>query len=420
VQTLSDFADVAQRAAYLLALAVAPPALSPAPVLDPGPVPTALAIALLSAVVVAAGRTRVRLGGLAGNAVGALMGTAVIAALVGADLSRGDRGPLGRVLIYVAVPLWAGIAVVVGTLAARRGVRTVKIAAALVAASGAFVAAWSLRWLSSPERMWWEALARNGEDAASLDALTRADVRAKRYDAALAVAGRCIEVNPRACACHALRVDVASKSGAGEAAIAEAYRAREACPVSRAVRAASVEALATWANAAQAEQEARASLQQGEDGRLHYALAIANQRLGRPREALEEAKRAVKLGAGRDAALYLALVAINAGDLDAAAEALAPVVAADPGDGDALYDLALVADRRNDYNGARQGYLAALRADPKLAAARHNLVWLTLRAGAIDEARHHAERFAASFPEDPRGASLAKLVADASSQAGPR
>jgi tetratricopeptide (TPR) repeat protein len=379
-----------------------------------------MAIALMAAVVAAAGRLRVRLGGLAGNATSALIGTAVIAALVGADLSRGDRSPLGRGLLFVAVPLWAGIAVVVGVLAARRGARTARIAAALVAACGAIVAAWSLRWLSSPDRMWWEALAKNGDDVASLDALTRADVRAKRYDAVLAVVGRCIEANPRACACHALRVDVVSKSGMGEAAIAEAYHARSACPTSRAVRAASAEALATWANPAQAEQEARASLQQGEDGRLHYAIAIASQRLGRPRDALEEAKRAVKLGAGRDAALYLALVAINAGDLDAAAEALTPVVAADPGDGDALYDLAIVADRRNDYNGARQGYLAALRADPKLAAARYNLVWLTLRAGVTDEARHHAERFAASFPDDPRGASLAKLVADTGSKVGPR
>jgi tetratricopeptide (TPR) repeat protein len=415
VQTLADFADVAQRAAYLLALAVAPPLLSPAPVLDPGPLHTAIAMTLLAAVVVAAGRLRVRLGRPAGSAAAALVGAAVIAALVEADLSRGDFRPLGRGLFYVALPLWAGIAVVIGALAARRGAQTAKIAAALVAVCGASVAAWSLRWLVSPERMWWEALAKNGDDIASLDALTRADVRARRYDAVLAVVGRCIDANPRACACHALRVDVASKSGAGETAIAEAYRAREACPASRAVRAASAEALATWANAAQAEQEARAQLQEVEDGRLHYAIAIASQRLGRPRDALEEAKRAVKLGAGRDAALYLALLAINAGDLDAAAQALTPVVAADPSDGDALYDLALIADRRNDYNGARQGYLAALHADPKLAPARYNLVWLTLRAGAIDEARHHAERFAASFPDDPRRASLTKLVADASS-----
>ena len=128
----------------------------------------------------------------------------------------------------------------------------------------------------------------------------------------------------------------------------------------------------------------------------------------------------------RDGAVLLGKLAIAAydaarksghppppGDLDTAAEALRPVVAADPADADAQYDLALIAERKGDYNRARQGYLAALLADPRYANARINLVFLTLKHGSVDEARHHAERYAATFPGDPTGASLAQVVAAA-------
>ncbi len=181
-------------------------------------------------------------------------------------------------------------------------------------------------------------------------------------------------------------------------ALAEARAAFDRCPSSAAARATEAEALAIYGDAEQAEQAARAGLALRDDGRLRYALALALDRTGRTAEAIDEAKRAVALGAGRDASLAVGSLAIRAGDLDTAAAALTPLVAADPGDAIAQYDLALVADRRNDYNRAREGYLAALRADPQQAQARHNLVYLTLRQGAVGEARHHAERFAASFP----------------------
>jgi tetratricopeptide (TPR) repeat protein len=417
LHTLADLADLLQHAAYLLALAIAPPLLSPAPVLATEAASTALAGAAIGAVVIAAGRLRVRLGGRAGDAAAALLGAAVVAALVAADLFRGEHGPIGCGAVYVAAPLWAGFAIVAGALAGRRLPRYRAIAAVAVAALGAPLVVGCARWVTSPERAFFAALERDGDNTTALDALTRAHVRAKRYEAALAVVERCLAQSPGACACHAMRVDLATRAGAAGEALEQARVARERCPASPAVRAASVEAQASVGDAEQAEQDARAALARGEDGRLHYAIAIASERLGRHSDALEEAKRAVRLGAGRDAALLLALLAINAGDLDAASQALSTVIAADPDDADALYDLALVADRRGDYNKARQGYLAALRADPKLAAARYNLVWLTLRAGAVDEARHHAQRFAASFPQDPRGASLAKLVADAEQKA---
>jgi len=91
-------------------------------------------------------------------------------------------------------------------------------------------------------------------------------------------------------------------------------------------------------------------------------------------------------------------------------KALAPIVAADPTDAEALYDLALIADKRGDYNGARSGYLAALRYDSTLADARYNLVMLTQKRGVFEEAKHHAKKFAEAYPNDPRGADLARIV----------
>ena len=72
-----------------------------------------------------------------------------------------------------------------------------------------------------------------------------------------------------------------------------------------------------------------------------------------------------------------------------------------------------MADRKNDFNKAREGYLAALRADPRMGDARYNLALLTLRHGAVDEARHHAGKLAEIAPADPRNAGLARILAGA-------
>jgi len=75
-----------------------------------------------------------------------------------------------------------------------------------------------------------------------------------------------------------------------------------------------------------------------------------------------------------------------------------------------LYDLALVADRRGDYTAAREGYLRCLRGDPRRFEARYNLVVLTFRAGARDEARHHLEKLRELSPGDPRVTTLAASI----------
>ncbi len=329
---------------------------------------------------------------------------------------HGERAPLGRGVLYVAVPLWAGLAVVAGAVAARLRSRLFLgrpriVAGAIACAVGVGLFAASRAWLASPERMWLTALRHDGDDGAAVEALVRAPLRARKYDVAFAVLDRCLAASPGACACLAGRAQVGIHVRAPAEAISDARAALERCPASTPARAALAEALATYGDAEQAEQAARAGLERADDARLHYALALALDAEAHRAEAVEEAKRAIKLGAGRDAALAVGKWAIERGDLDAAAEALAPLVAADADDADALFDLAIVADKRNDYNRAREGYLAALRADPRYRAARNNLVYLTLRQGAIDEARHHAERFAAAFPDDPRSALLTQLVA---------
>ena len=415
--------DLLLRAAHLLALAIAPPLFSPAP--STAQVPPAAAIAaglVLVALIVGAGRLRHRLPGPHGLAAAALLGAAVAAAVVAGDVFQGDRGPLGRGVVYVAVPLWAGLAVVAGAVAERRlRIRRARIAgAALVVALGGGLFAASMGDLSSPERMWIAALRHDGDDSAAVDALIRVPLHARKYDAVIAVLDRCRASAPRACACVAGRVEVALHTLPSKQAIDEAVAASQRCPDSASMRAALAETLAFHGDPEQAEQAARAGLQRSDDARLHYALCLALDREGRAAEAIEEAKRAVKLGAGRDASLALGSMCITSGDLATAEEALRAIVAADLGDADAQFDLALVADKRNDYNRAREAYLTTLRVDPRYAAARNNLVYLTFREGALDEARHHAERFAAAFPDDPRGPVLARLVAAASAAPKPQ
>ncbi len=408
-------ADLLVQAVNLLALALAPAFVSPAPGEAKGLLPGVLAALALVTLLFAAGRLRVRLGRYDGLAAALLVGAAVVAALIAADVFRGNRAPLGRGVAYVAVPLWAGLAVVAGAVAARRfgstfpGARVLATGLVAAAFAGAVLSAWG--WLFSTEQMWLAQLRRDGDDMVAVEALTRAPMRARRLDDAMAVLGRCLVESPGACACLARRTSVAFRLRALREATEELRTARAACPGSLAVRAAAAEGLALFGDAEAGEQEARAGLEKADTGPFHYALAAALDRLGRRAEALEEAKRGVALGAGRDGALLLAQLAINADALDVASDALRPVVAADPDDADALYDLALVAHKRRDYNAARQGYLAALRANPRLADARYNLVDLTLSRGAPDEARHHLQRFIEAFPGDPRGAVLATRVA---------
>lgn len=123
-----------------------------------------------------------------------------------------------------------------------------------------------------------------------------------------------------------------------------------------------------------------------------------------------EAEAAVAMEGGRDAKLQVAKLAILGRRYDDAAAVLEPLVQADAKDAAAQYNLALVRQHQGDYNRARNGYLAALRADPRYADARYNLAVLCHGKGFTDEAKHHVEKFRASFPNDARGPELERRI----------
>lgn len=411
--TLHALAGILVRAVELLALAAAPPAFSPAPVPPASPMPEA-AGALIGLALVAAGAARVRrLGGR--GAIGAgLIVAAEVAAIGYAALGR---EPLGLGLAWVAPPLWIGLSIVAGETAERRrsaAFHHPRLAAATaVLCGGAALFASQSGWLFSARQMWWQAIRKDGSNAAAVDRIVEAPVRARDWSGALEVLDRCLTASPGSCACLARRAEIGLGPRGADEAMADARAAIRSCPDQVPARVALVNAQIARGDVTEAEVEARAGLALRDDPRLHLALAVVYERARRVPDALAEAKRAVEGDPGRDVAVPVSAMAISAGDLDLAARVLGPVLKADPKDAQALYNLALVADKRNDFNKAREGYLAALRADPKMADARYNLALLTLRRGVVDEARHHAQRFQAMAPDDPRNVTLARLIAQA-------
>lgn len=140
----------------------------------------------------------------------------------------------------------------------------------------------------------------------------------------------------------------------------------------------------------------------------HYQSALELEAAGRLVEARAEVDLAIAGGAGRDAKLLAAKLAILRDDLDAARRLLTPI--ARESDALVLYNLGLIAQRTGQYNEARTRYLAALKADPSYAAIRYNLAVLTWDAGVKDEARHHAQKFLELAPDDPNAPELRRKV----------
>jgi len=141
----------------------------------------------------------------------------------------------------------------------------------------------------------------------------------------------------------------------------------------------------------------------------HYQSALSLEAAGRYPEARAEVELAIAGGAGRDAELLAAKLAILRDDLDAARRLLEPL-ASNGTDALALYNLGLIAQRTGHYNEARTRYLAALKADPNYAAIRYNLAVLTWDAGVKDEAQHHARLFLELSPNDPNAPELRRKV----------
>ncbi len=145
------------------------------------------------------------------------------------------------------------------------------------------------------------------------------------------------------------------------------------------------------------------------EAHLHYVRALEYESSGRLVEARAEVDQALAAGAGRDAKVLAAKLAILRNDLDAAAGLLTPL-AADSSDVLVHYNLGLIAQQRNQYNAARSAYLAAVKADPSYAPARFNLAVLAWDAGVHEEAQHHARKFFELSPDDPRAAELRTRV----------
>lgn len=145
------------------------------------------------------------------------------------------------------------------------------------------------------------------------------------------------------------------------------------------------------------------------EAQLHYVRALEYESSGRLVEARAEVDQALAAGAGRDAKVLAAKLAILRNDLDTAASLLTPL-AADSSDVLVHYNLGLIAQQRNQYNAARSAYLAAVKADPSYAPARFNLAVLAWDAGVHEEARHHARKFFDLSPDDPRAAELRTRV----------
>ncbi|MFO7563442.1 MAG: tetratricopeptide repeat protein [Enhygromyxa sp.] len=126
--------------------------------------------------------------------------------------------------------------------------------------------------------------------------------------------------------------------------------------------------------------------------------------------AVEAARAAVAAGGQRSAKLQGAKLAILTESYDEAEALLTELIEADANDADAHYNLGLVAHHHNRYNKARSSYLAALRAREDYPEARYNLAVLTWRRNVVEEARHHVERFAERWPNDPRTPELVAML----------
>lgn len=412
---LQVIVHVLERAGRLFGLALAPALLPPEPAASAHPnLVATLVVVAFTLVCVAAVRLRARLASREASVASALVILSIVASVACAAYFRDTRAPLGRGVLIVAVPLWTGLAAAVWAALRRRfqDQPVSKHALAAIATLGVGLAqlAASAPWIASVERMWWVTLLREGHGARALDELIKTN-----HDASypLALVDRCITTNPTHCVCLAKRSDLRRRSRDFEAALVDARLASTTCPTDASAQVALVVALVAQGDTTQAEQVAREALAQNPDAKLHYALAVALEGQGRVQDATASAHRAVELGAGRDAQLLVAALAIVAGDLDAATTTLKTLVAASPNDAEARYNLALIADKKNDYNHAREGYLATLKADPTLVNARYNLALLTLRRGVIDEARHHARKFVEAAPGDPRIPELMRQVVPA-------
>ena len=335
----------------------------------------------------------------------------VLVAIVVAWLSRTSAVPPVRVVSFVAPWLWGGLACLVAGLVLKRAAsaKRAAIAAGSVIALALAQGAFALPWIRSVDQSYWRAIQLDGENQRALDAVSDKALRRRRYDELEAIADRCLAMHPQACACRELKADAVLHLSTQRSGEAKAML--EPCAARAHMQGINAEALIAEGDLAGAERSITRGFELGGDkARLYYARSLLLFKQGQLREAKLAAAQSIAERATADAALLSSQLDILLGDFASASQLLEKTLREQPEDARATYNLALIADKRGDFNGAREGYLRSLRLDPTLSDARYNLAMLTSRAGIKDEAQHHARKFRATWPTDPRGETLAKTV----------
>lgn len=229
-----DLAVGAVRAVHLLGLAVVPRALSPDP-LPPENLPlvAGASAALLGAIVFGAFRFHRFMAAKDATAASVLAVAAVLAAIVGAFVYRGEAAPLAHGATLVALPAWGALACAASASGARWFGSSIKhkrmTSATIVLAIGAKLLLDAAPLLGSDDKLWRAALRRAPDHERAVREVGRALVAGGKLDDARRVADRCLGLRARACACVALRADVAERAGEPPEVVRAAREAAATC-----------------------------------------------------------------------------------------------------------------------------------------------------------------------------------------------
>lgn len=230
----SDLALCVVRGAHLLGLALAARSLSPEP-LPPASLPLAAlgSVFLFTAIGVGALAFRRFMETRAATAAAVLAFVAIATALVCSFIYRGPAAPLARGAPLVAVPAWGALAAAASTAGGRWLGSSFKYkrmsAATLVLAIGAKLLVDAAPFLGSTERMWRAAAKRAPDHELAVTEAGRLLLGRDRVGDARKLADRCLEARPTACACLALRAEVASRAAEPVEAVRTARAAADAC-----------------------------------------------------------------------------------------------------------------------------------------------------------------------------------------------
>jgi hypothetical protein len=217
----SDLALVVVRAVHLLGLALLPRFLTPEP-LPPAHLALAAAgsVLLLAAVVGAGLGYRRFMETRDATAAAVLAGLAVVAALGCSLAFRGPSAPLAHGVPIVAIPAWGALASAASAAGARWLGSSFKhkrmSAATAVLAIGVKLLLDAAPLLGSDARMWRAAMRRAPDHERAVTEVGRALLGEERLDEARRLAERCLAARPTACACLALRADVAARAAEPE------------------------------------------------------------------------------------------------------------------------------------------------------------------------------------------------------------